>query len=336
MARQLKGDTLLSKEKSLLAKEDRAPAKEENVLAKEENVLAKEDSVLVKRESEVIKESRMTDEQENEKKTQSASLIPDKAVPLVLREDHNGVACLMLNRPKAYNALSLSCMQALQAELKQIADEPDVRVVVLSGSGKGFCAGHDLKEMQLNASEAFYQQTFATCAELMQTIQSIPQPVIAKIRGIATAAGCQLVATCDLAYAANDARFATPGVNIGLFCSTPMVALSRAIHRKQALEMLLTGDMFDAAYAQSVGLINRAVDATELDSEVARIAQQIAEKSSYTLKVGKQAFYQQVDISQAEAYALCSQIMTENMLAYDAQEGIDAFLNKRPPCWSGR
>ncbi|WP_086481507.1 enoyl-CoA hydratase [Oceanospirillum sanctuarii] len=255
---------------------------------------------------------------------------------LVLREDRGGVSYLTLNRPKAYNALSLGCMQALINELNGVADDKSIKVVVLAGSGKGFCAGHDLKEMKEGATEAFYQETFATCAELMAKIQSIPQPVIAKVHGIATAAGCQLVATCDLAYAASDSRFATPGVNIGLFCSTPMVALTRAVHPKQAMAMLLTGEMVSADKAEKVGLINEAVAPNELDERVDQVAQLIAAKSSYTLKVGKEAFYQQRDMSQSEAYSYCSRVMTENMLAHDAQEGVDAFLNKRSPCWQGR
>ena len=255
---------------------------------------------------------------------------------LVLREDANGVVYLTLNRPEAYNALSMACMNALTQQLRLVADDKSIKVVVLKGGGKGFCAGHDLKEMKANGSEAFYQQTFATCANLMQTVQSIPQPVIAQVHGIATAAGCQLVASCDLAYAADNARFATPGVNIGLFCSTPMVALTRAVHRKHAMEMLLTGDMVQAEQAREMGLINAALPETELADKVVQVAETIASKSSYTLKVGKEAFYKQSEMTQTEAYEYCSWVMTENMLAHDAQEGVDAFLNKRTPCWQGR
>ncbi len=255
---------------------------------------------------------------------------------LVLRQDKEGVAYLTLNRPKAYNALSLACMQELIHQLNAVADDKSVKAVVLSGSGKGFCAGHDLREMKEGGTEAFYQETFSTCAELMAKVQSVPQPVIAKVHGIATAAGCQLVATCDLAYAAADSRFATPGVNIGLFCSTPMVALTRAVHPKHAMAMLLTGEMVAADKAESMGLINEAVAADELDARVDQVAALIAAKSSYTLKVGKEAFYQQRDMTQSEAYNHCSRVMTENMLAYDAQEGVDAFLGKRSPCWQGR
>lgn len=255
---------------------------------------------------------------------------------LVIRDDRAGVCYLTLNRPKAYNALSLGCMQALINELDAVSEDKSIKAVVISGSGKGFCAGHDLREMKEGATEDFYQKTFSTCAELMAKVQAIPQPVIAKVHGIATAAGCQLVATCDLAYAASDSRFATPGVNIGLFCSTPMVALTRAVHPKQAMAMLLTGEMVSADKAEKVGLINEAVAPDQLDTRVEQIAQLIAAKSSYTLKVGKEAFYQQREMSQRDAYNYCSQVMTENMLAHDAQEGVDAFLNKRSPCWQGR
>ncbi|WP_051206453.1 enoyl-CoA hydratase [Oceanospirillum maris] len=255
---------------------------------------------------------------------------------LVIRQDNEGISYLTLNRPSAYNALSLGCMQSLIQSLETIAQDKSIKAVVLSGSGKGFCAGHDLKEMKEGGTEAFYQETFTTCADLMACIQSIPQPVIAKVHGIATAAGCQLVATCDLAYAADNARFATPGVNIGLFCSTPMVALTRAIHPKLAMAMLLTGEMVSAEKAEAIGLINEAVAPEDLDQRVDQIAMLIAAKSSYTLKVGKQAFYQQRDMNQADAYNHCSQVMTENMLAYDAQEGVEAFLTKRSPCWQGR
>lgn len=263
-------------------------------------------------------------------------LLTAQADALVLREDKEGVCYLTLNRPSAYNALSLACMQTLIQQLEAVDDDKSVKVVVLSGAGKGFCAGHDLREMKEGATEAFYAETFSTCARLMEKIQSIPQPVIARVHGIATAAGCQLVASCDLAYAASDARFATPGVNIGLFCSTPMVALTRAVHPKQAMAMLLTGEMVGAEQAERIGLINEAVAPEALDSRVDQVAALIAAKSSYTLKVGKEAFYQQRDMSQREAYQYCSRVMTENMLAADAQEGVDAFLGKRSPCWQGR
>ncbi len=251
----------------------------------------------------------------------------------LLREDHDGVATLTLNRPQAYNSLSLELMNALIDELASIADSNQVRVVVIRGSGRGFCAGHDLREMTSAASPDLEERTFRTCSELMLAITRLPQPVIAQVHGIATAAGCQLVATCDLAVASSDSRFATPGVNIGLFCSTPMVALSRAVPRKQAMEMLLLGDMIDAGRALEIGLINRVVDATELAASVSAMAGQIAAKSAHTIRTGKTAFYHQVNQGLEDAYAHCSGVMTCNLNSEDAREGIDAFLNKRKPVW---
>ncbi|MGQ9370184.1 enoyl-CoA hydratase [Azospirillum sp. ST 5-10] len=256
--------------------------------------------------------------------------------PLVRRADRDGVATLTLNRPGARNALSLAMMRALTAALEAAAADAAVKAVVLAGAGPAFCAGHDLKEMRANPDRAFYEETFATCTALMLTIQRVRPPVIARVHGVATAAGCQLVATCDLAYAADDARFATPGVNIGLFCSTPMVALTRAVGRKAAMEMLLTGEMVDAGQAVRIGLINRAVPAERLDATVADVAATIAGKSPLTLAVGKEAFHRQVEMPTAEAYAYAAEVMTRNMLARDAEEGIDAFLAKRTPVWCGR
>ena len=253
----------------------------------------------------------------------------------VLRDDQDGISSVQLNRPKAYNALSIQTMESLTETLNSINDDSSVKVVILSGGGKGFCAGHDLKEMRATPTESFYQKTFETCANLMQTITTLRKPVIAQVHGIATAAGCQLVATCDLAIAADDTRFATPGVNIGLFCSTPMVALSRAVSRKHAMEMLLTGDMISAQKAAEIGLINRAVPSEELKAATLEVAQKIASKSPLTLKIGKEAFYRQVDMNLSEAYAYCSQVMTENMLTKDANEGIEAFIEKRHPVWCG-
>jgi enoyl-CoA hydratase/carnithine racemase len=226
-------------------------------------------------------------------------------------------------------------MSALQSALDAIAADRAVRVVVLAANGPGFCAGHDLKELRANPGRAFQEATFAQCARLMLSFNRLPQPVIARVHGIATAAGCQLVATCDLAVASETARFATPGVNIGLFCSTPMVALTRNVGRKQAMEMLLTGDMIDAATAKQVGLINRAVPADELDREVTALAAKLASKSTYTLKIGKEAFYRQIERPVADAYDYAARVMTENMLARDAAEGIDAFIEKREPTWRG-
>ncbi len=254
---------------------------------------------------------------------------------LVLRSDGAGVATLKLNRPKAYNALSLDLMRELRAALEAIAAEPEVRAVVLQGAGKGFCAGHDLKELRANPGRPFYEETFTECSRLMLAIVRLPQPVIAKVQGIATAAGCQLVATCDLAVAADTARFATPGVNIGLFCSTPMVALSRNVPRKQAMEMLLLGEMQPAARALEIGLINKAVPEAELDAAVDEMVRTILSKSPLILKIGKEAFYRQAEMDLEAAYAYTAEVMTENMLTRDAGEGIDAFIEKRHPSWTG-
>jgi len=259
-----------------------------------------------------------------------------EAAPPVRRDDRDGVATLTLDRPQSRNALSLAAMRSLTAALEAVSADPTVKAVVLAGSGPAFCAGHDLKEMRANAGEAFFQETFRTCATLMLTIQRVRQPVIARVHGMATAAGCQLVATCDLAYAADGARFATPGVNIGLFCSTPMVALTRAVGRKAAMEMLLGGEAIDAAEAVRIGLVNRAVPAERLDETVYGMAAAIAAKSPLALATGKEAFYRQVELPTAEAYAYASEVMTANMLARDAEEGIGAFLEKRAPVWCGR
>jgi enoyl-CoA hydratase/carnithine racemase len=255
---------------------------------------------------------------------------------LLLRKDADGIATLTLNRPAARNALSMDLMKEFQAALDAIAGDRSVKVVVVAGAGPAFCAGHDLKEMRANPGHGIYEALFRQCSRLMLTITRLPQPVIARVHGIATAAGCQLVATCDLAVAAESARFATPGVNIGLFCSTPMVALTRAVGRKQAMEMLLTGDMIDAATARAYGLVNRVVPEDRLDVEVTALARQIASKSPLTLKIGKEAFHRQIDLDLEQAYDYASRVMTENMMARDAEEGIDAFLQKRPPAWEGR
>jgi enoyl-CoA hydratase/carnithine racemase len=254
---------------------------------------------------------------------------------LLLRRDLDGVAWLTLNRPRARNALSMALMQALDAELVAIAEDEAAKVVVIAGAGPGFCSGHDLREMRAEPRRTAYEALFAQCATLMQRIVRLPKPVIARVHGVATAAGCQLVASCDLAVAADTARFATPGVNLGLFCSTPMVALSRNVGRKAAMEMLLTGDLVDAARARELGLVNRVVPETELDAAVADLASRIAGKSPLTLAIGKAAFYRQAELPLAEAYAYASDVMVRNMLARDAQEGIDAFLQKRAPVWSG-
>lgn len=253
----------------------------------------------------------------------------------LLRQDEAGIARLTLNRPQARNALSMALMEALDAELVAIGNDPSVHVIVIAGAGPAFCAGHDLREMRANASEASAEATFKLCSRMMQRVVNLPKPVIAQVHGVATAAGCQLVASCDLAVAAETARFATPGVNIGLFCSTPMVALSRAVPRKHAMEMLLTGDMLAADRAREIGLVNRVVPEAELQAATTALAAQIAAKSPLTLAIGKEAFYRQAELQLSDAYAYASAVMTRNMMAHDAAEGIDAFLAKRPPIWTG-
>lgn len=245
------------------------------------------------------------------------------------------LAIVTLNRPQRRNALSLDLMQELIRCLDEIAESPEIRAVILAAAGKVFCSGHDLSEMTgRNINE--YRHIFDVCTRLMEKIQSIPQPVIAEVQGIATAAGCQLVASCDLAVASDQAAFATPGVKIGLFCTTPMVPLSRAIGRKRALEMLLTGDLVDAATAADWGLINRVVPAAALASETRKLADRIADASSLVIGIGKQAYYTQIDLDQSKAYAYAKEVMTMNSLAADAQEGISAFLEKRSACWTGQ
>jgi len=255
--------------------------------------------------------------------------------PVLLRRDHEGVAWLTLNRPAARNALSVALMTALQAELAAIETDPAVKVVVIGGAGPAFCAGHDLREMRAEPRREAYEALFAQCSELMLAIGRLPKPVIARVHGIATAAGCQLVATCDLAVAADTARFATPGVNIGLFCSTPMVALSRAVGRKAAMEMLLGGELIEASRAREIGLVNRVVPEAELDAATAALAGRIAGKSPLTVAIGKAAFYRQAEMELEAAYCYAAEVMTRNMLARDAEEGIDAFLQKRQPAWTG-
>ncbi len=255
---------------------------------------------------------------------------------LLLSQTDQGIATLTLNRAGAYNALSLELMQALGAELMRIAADEQVRVVVIRGAGKGFSAGHDLKQMLGEGSEAYYRCTFETCSALMQQIVDLPLPVIAQVHGVATAAGCQLVASCDLAVASDSSRFGTPGVNIGLFCSTPMVALSRAVAPKHAMEMLLLGDLIPAQRAQAIGLVNWLVAEAELEGFTREVAAKIAAKSRRTLSIGKQAFYRQREQSLADAYGYCAEVMTQNMLTEDAAEGIDAFIGKRKPQWRHR
>ena len=252
---------------------------------------------------------------------------------MLLEALDGGVLRLTMNRPAARNALSLALMAELRRALDDAAADRECRVVVIAGAGPAFCAGHDLRELRSDPSREAYERIFAQCSALMQQIVALPKPVIAEVHGIATAAGCQLVATCDLAVAAEDARFATPGVNIGLFCSTPMVALTRAVGRKPAMEMLLTGELIDAATAKAIGLVNRVVPAAELSAATLELARQIAAKSAFTVAIGKEAFYRQAEMGLADAYRYAGEVMTRNMLARDAGEGIDAFLAKRPPVW---
>jgi enoyl-CoA hydratase/carnithine racemase len=257
---------------------------------------------------------------------------------LVVAAQEGAVLRLTLNRASARNALSEGLMAALQSALDTAANDKSVRVVIIGADGPAFSAGHDLKEMTTRRSDAdkgraYFAALFTQCSKLMQTIVRHPRPVIAQVQGIATAAGCQLVASCDLAVASSAARFATPGVNIGLFCSTPMVALSRNVARKQAMEMLLTGEMISADAAQRIGLINHVVAPEALEAKTMKLAQQIATKPHGTLKIGKEAFYRQLEMGLAEAYDHASRVMTENMLAAEAAEGIGAFVEKREPKW---
>jgi enoyl-CoA hydratase/carnithine racemase len=254
--------------------------------------------------------------------------------PVLLRSDHDGIATLTLNRPQQRNALSRALIAELHDGLNKVGADAAVRVVVLAANGPAFCSGHDLKELRANTEPTFYDAVFGACSAMMLAIVKLPKPVIARVHGTATAAGAQLVASCDLAVAAETARFATPGVDIGLFCSTPMVAVSRNLPRKRVMEMLLTGEMVDAATAAELGLINRAVPADRLDAEITRLAGLIAAKSAMTLKIGKEAFYRQLELPQADAYTYVNAVMTRNMATRDAAEGIDAFLAKRAPRWT--
>lgn len=254
--------------------------------------------------------------------------------PLVRVHTENGITTLTLNQPERRNSLSMPMLEALSDALERMAAEPSSRVVVLASSGAVFCAGHDLREMREHfGSDEFQLALFQQCSKVMQQIVNLPKPVIARVAGVATAAGCQLVASCDLAVCESSARFATPGVNIGLFCSTPMVALSRNVPRKHAMEMLLTGEMIDAQRAERIGLVNRVVAPDALDETVYGMAATIAGKSGHTLKIGKCAFYRQLEMPLSDAYDYTAQVMATNMAAEDAQEGISAFLDKRDPNW---
>ncbi|MFA6314528.1 MAG: enoyl-CoA hydratase [Sterolibacterium sp.] len=265
-----------------------------------------------------------------------SAVLQSENQPILLRQDDTGVTTLTLNRPGQYNSLSEELLGELQAALDAIGADPSVRVVVIAGAGKAFCSGHDLKQMRANHSKEYMQQLFRQCGKVMTTIGEIPQPVIARVHGIATAAGCQLVAACDLAVAADVARFAVSGINVGLFCSTPAVALSRNMGRKQAMEMLLTGEFIEAAEAQRRGLVNRVVPPDQLDAEVKKLTDSICAKSSLAVSMGKRMFYKQLEMGLQGAYQLASETMACNMMAADAGEGIDAFMQKRKPEWKGR
>jgi enoyl-CoA hydratase/carnithine racemase len=254
---------------------------------------------------------------------------------VVSSDDREPAARITLNRPEKRNALSLELMQELTSALHALSEDRDIRAIVLEGAGPAFSAGHDLSEM-VGADEAVLDELFRTCTVMMEAIHELPLPVIAKVHGIATAAGCQLVAACDLAVAAEGTRFGTPGVKIGLFCSTPMVPVTRAVGRKRAMQMLLTGEPIDAATALEWGLVNQVVPADQLEDAVARLIGAIARSSSYTVALGKRAFYDQVDRPEHDAYDVTKAVMTENALAPDAQEGMSAFLQKRSPSWTGR
>ncbi|MEE4380214.1 MAG: enoyl-CoA hydratase [Candidatus Competibacteraceae bacterium] len=255
---------------------------------------------------------------------------------LLMRHDDDGITTLTLNRPQQYNALSQSLLTEFQTALDAIAEDSAVRVVIITGSGPAFCAGHDLKEMRAHTDQAYHQALFEQCGQVMLTIHQLPQPVVAQVNGIATAAGCQLVAACDLAVAVDSARFATSGINVGLFCATPAVPLSRNLGRKQALELLLTGDFMDANTALDKGLINHVAQRDELAAVVHQLAESICAKSPLAIKLGKHMFYRQLNLDLSEAYHYASDVMACNMNSEDAREGIDAFFAKRKPVWLGR
>ena len=252
---------------------------------------------------------------------------------VLLREDRDGVATLTLNRPDQFNSLSEGLIAALQDALDKIAGDDAVRAVVLAGAGRAFCAGHDLKEMRATPKQAYYEDLSARCGRMMQSVVELPKPVIARVHGLATAAGAQLVASCDLAVASENARFATSGVNLGLFCSTPSVAISRNLGRKRSFELLFTGEFVDAKTAEGIGLVNHVVPAAELDATVAKLAQRLAAQPASAIRIGKEMFYRQLSLPLPEAYRFAGDTMAANMMEPDAVEGIDAFLQKRDPSW---
>jgi len=269
---------------------------------------------------------------------QPAQSLSNTADAILLRNDHDRIAVLTLNRPQSRNSLSIELLTALKQAIGEIGEDRQVSAVILTGAPPVFCAGHDLREMTARRQDAdrgraFFEKTMNLCSSVMQAVMTCPKPIIAAVNGTATAAGCQLVASCDLAVASTDAKFATPGVNIGLFCSTPMVALSRNVSRKHAMEMLLLGEMIDAEKAAETGLVNRTAAPDQVMASAMQMAQTIASKSSATIKYGKEAFYRQLEMAVPEAYDYASEIMTKNMLARDAEEGIGAFLEKREPRW---
>lgn len=266
----------------------------------------------------------------------STSTQPVPSEPVLLRSDADGIATLTLNRPAKYNALSGDLLAALQDELDRIAGDESVQVAIIAASGKAFSAGHDLKEMRASEDRAFHQELFDQCGRMMMSINRLPQPVIAQVNGIATAAGCQLVANCDLAVAAEDARFAVSGINFGLFCSTPAVPLSRNLLRKRAMQMLLTGDFISASEAKDYGLVNEVVPLEELESATRALAEKITAKSAHSIRLGKEMFYKQLSMDLSDAYAYASERMACNMDSHDAREGIDAFIQKRNPEWKHR
>ena len=272
-----------------------------------------------------------------ETSTNTAGMTTD--APLVIRQDssdNSGVVILTLNNPKQFNALSMALLSALQKALDEIAKDKSIRVVVIAAEGKAFCAGHNLKEMRAHSDREFHQALFNQCSQMMLTINRMPQVVIAKVQGIATAAGCQLVAACDLAVASRTAKFATSGINVGLFCSTPAVAVSRNLSPKQAFEMLITGEFIDAETAAVQGLINRVADPEQLDSVLQELIDAIISKSPVATSTGKKMFYNQLGMELPDAYEYASQVMVDNMMADDVAEGIDAFIEKRQAVWTGQ
>ena len=255
---------------------------------------------------------------------------------IIVQSSNNGISRIKLNEPSTYNALSLNTLKSLIECFKNFNDDEKTKVIIIEGSGKGFSAGHNLKEIKSLKGKSDYKKLFNLCSELMMTIVNNSKPVIAKVHGAAFAAGCQLVATCDLALSTNDAIFATPGVNIGLFCSTPMVAVSRNVSRKKTMKMLITGEPITAQHAKEIGLINDHFQNSSLEEEVSKLAETIASKSNKVVKIGKEAFYKQLEMPLSEAYKYTSEVMSENMMALDAKEGIAAFLEKRIPNWKNK